>query len=379
MSFSIYFVSCTDESKENFEPADQNELQAEYLSIIRQLGFDEATAVDMGDYFIVEGDIILGKEDLSSYTPVTTRQARSEYIVGIPDRYDIKVKIETDVPIAWRTAFEDAVNEWNTFNGLKMTVASASESSPDITVYMSSLGSSVVAQASWPTAAGKPGPTIQVSTYFQNSFNAGEKKIIAVHELGHCLGLRHTNWSANNESAGIGIIGTPNTGNNPDPNSIMNYDIIINNRSWTEFSDYDKIAIETLYPTTWIDKGNGGCEYTFTQNNLPVPTTKGAISADPLILNFDVEFLIYKNGNEYGVDLQSRKIECKNPDDFNDMLFTLLSYDVRDILVYELYITYAIQIEYSYRRIPLEGQLSPPAEICTELTTFTTEIPICYF
>lgn len=63
-----------------------------------------------------------------------------------------------------------------------------------------------------------------------------------VHELGHCFGLRHTNWQAIGESTANHINGTSSS----DPNSIMNGGTA--EYQWNGFSDGDQVAIKKLYP-----------------------------------------------------------------------------------------------------------------------------------
>ena len=69
-----------------------------------------------------------------------------------------------------------------------------------------------------------------------------------VHELGHCIGFRHTNWDIKGE--GISSVGAnyiPNTPNQ-DSNSVMNGGTA--SYSWNGFSSYDISAVKYLYPDT---------------------------------------------------------------------------------------------------------------------------------
>ena len=66
-----------------------------------------------------------------------------------------------------------------------------------------------------------------------------------VHELGHCFGLRHTNWKSRNESNAYDIYGTPDS----DSYSVMNGGTA--EYQWSGFSEGDKKAIEYLYPSTF--------------------------------------------------------------------------------------------------------------------------------
>lgn len=103
-----------------------------------------------------------------------------------------------------------------------------------------------IAQAEWPIYS-NPGNTIIVNLNAKRADNSEvvlsnlQKKFNIIHELGHCLGLMHTNGGS-----GIAIPNTPVNGNNPDPSSVMNGGTA--EVGWSRFSDYDLIAIRTLYP-----------------------------------------------------------------------------------------------------------------------------------
>ena len=71
------------------------------------------------------------------------------------------------------------------------------------------LPNNAIAAGSWPMN-GKPGPSIWINLdYDYNKTIPRLQKIYnMVHELGHCFGLRHTNWKSRNESNAYDIYGT---------------------------------------------------------------------------------------------------------------------------------------------------------------------------
>lgn len=88
-----------------------------------------------------------------------------------------------------------------------------------------------------------------------------------VHELGHCIGFRHTNWEDegyyNQNGDYIGGNYIPNI-TQPDPNSVMNKETAL--YSWNGFSQYDIIAVNYLYPplpcnTRLVGPSENRCAY----------------------------------------------------------------------------------------------------------------------
>ncbi len=72
-----------------------------------------------------------------------------------------------------------------------------------------------------------------------------QKTYNLVHELGHCIGFRHTNWYSLGEGSGsVGanqIPGSPTS----DSNSVMNGGTALN--SWKGFSNWDIFSVKYLY------------------------------------------------------------------------------------------------------------------------------------
>lgn len=86
------------------------------------------------------------------------------------------------------------------------------------------------------------------------------------HELGHTIGLRHTDWIENGEPvSNFGANLIPNT-THDDVNSVMN--IIVCYMNWTGFSNDDVVAIINLYPNfTWSTAATAGI-YAEPQSNI---------------------------------------------------------------------------------------------------------------
>ncbi|MBX6330229.1 MAG: hypothetical protein IRY91_00130 [Gemmatimonadaceae bacterium] len=107
-----------------------------------------------------------------------------------------------------------------------------------------------------PAGSGKPGPRVRVNLAYAGSPNTDLTKLRnMVHEIGHTLGYRHTNWQGNEPVSAYGanlIPGTPST----DPASVMNGGTA--GVSWAGFSTYDNVATRTLYPGTCLAANMSG-------------------------------------------------------------------------------------------------------------------------
>jgi len=247
MTLSVMVVSCEKDSQHLYNYEESTDIN--YPEIISHIGLDASSAVDMGDYFVVEGDIMLSKEQLLQEKDLSTRQVRGDYTVSLTYRYDIKVGIDSNIPNQWYADIQQALDKWNATMSVNMRIVTTSNQ--DILIKRNdTLGG--IAGALLPMSNGKPGSTVEINFNEFDDRSSSQKILIMVHELGHCLGLRHTNWRVDPYASGsyIGISGTPNTVNNPDPNSVMNWDA--GGLYWNGFSYYDNIAIETIYGKPYL-------------------------------------------------------------------------------------------------------------------------------
>lgn len=219
------------------------------MRIIQTLGFDTLDVTELKAGYLIQGDIYLEKNDLAAYKQPQTRQAsHTTGLIGHPKQRTITVGVDSSIPTSgidnWRDEIQEAINLWNPLSNLKMTYTTAG--SPDILIRSDAsdpLPNNVIAAGSWPMN-GQPGSTIRINLdYNYNKTIPRLQKIYnMVHELGHCFGLRHTNWHSIGESGANHISGTPYS----DPYSVMNGGTA--ESQWSGFSKGDKNAIESLYP-----------------------------------------------------------------------------------------------------------------------------------
>lgn len=222
------------------------------MRIIQTLGFDTLDVTELKAGYLIQGDIYLKKNNLAAYNQPQTRQAyHTTGLIGHPKQRTITVGVDSSMPTSgvdnWRDEIQEAINLWNPLSNLKMTYTTAGN--PDILIRSDAsdpLPNNVIAAGSWPMN-GQPGSTIRINLdYNYNKTIPSLQKIYnMVHELGHCFGLRHTNWKAMGESGANDISGTPTS----DPYSVMNGGTA--ETQWSGFSEGDKTAIKDLYPSSF--------------------------------------------------------------------------------------------------------------------------------
>lgn len=235
----------------------QDPLVAEVIA----LGFRPDMIQDRGDYFLVEGDIRISKDALRTRIPALQPdfQWRTDTIVGQSQVQNIVADLSglASVP-DWQSAARAALFHWDSVNCSAVRLTEGSPGDVTFSTFSDENQRGLAAVASFPLDAppgsGNPGPTIEVNTAYTGTPNDSLTKLRnMVHEIGHTIGFRHTNWQTNDclfppcEPGTYGanlISGTPET----DDASVMNGGTAT--VAWSGFSTYDRVSTKNLYPAT---------------------------------------------------------------------------------------------------------------------------------
>lgn len=221
--------------------------------------------------FLIEGDILLTPTQLQEMAGVSPfhemvianeEHYRTTNIVSTPSTgaRTITVSIASGFPSYYYTGLNDALARYNSY-GLKINFVRVA-SGGEIHISGSNLGTTstggcILGQAAgFPTGSGNPasGFTLSTSSCATSYLNSARKadEVIA-HEIGHCIGFRHTDYmnrsscgqNANEGSAGVGAIHIPGT-----PTTVSG-----NYKSWMmactdgspSFSSADGVALNYVY------------------------------------------------------------------------------------------------------------------------------------
>ncbi|MBL3657107.1 M57 family metalloprotease [Fulvivirga sediminis] len=277
VSLTILLFSCNDDAESIIQEGDPLAITDEVMQQFKELGFDpsdmrsefteDVITGESSPVYIVENDIRISPselkimlEDYSKGKPIT-EQYRTTNLVSAPRTISVLGYYSTSgssssyLDATMRSGLELAIENYNELNlGIQFTLGFGTNSSAyDIVVKRVSGNGG--GQAGFPTGGNPYGSVIIQSGTSNYGLNVVEH--VLTHELGHCVGFRHTDYfnraiscgSGGNEgSAGVGAInipGTPGT-TNVDLNSIML--ACFNANQSGEFSAYDKTALNTLYP-----------------------------------------------------------------------------------------------------------------------------------
>jgi len=250
------------EQQEDAVKPEQGEVSQEILNQLNAIGFNtvdfEVKKLENG--YIVEKDILLTRDQIMSMAPASDVPSVEHYstdnlVTGTPRTINVYV----NMPQKYKDATDIALDRYND-EGLNLTFQQVSSSSnADIVIKASPwyyYWFGILGSAGFPTAGGDPHNQILMTRqYYDGVSNINGLATTIAHEMGHCIGFRHTDFmdrsyscggSADNEGdGGVGanhISGTP-TG--PDANSWM---LACGSPEGDRpFTNNDKTALGNLY------------------------------------------------------------------------------------------------------------------------------------
>jgi Dual-action HEIGH metallo-peptidase len=249
LAAAIVMVSCQQD-----ESLISQEVSQVTLDRISALGFGTQDVQRVDGGYLVEGDIILHEHDLEGAAVKKhlnvghAEQYRTTNLVSGPRT--ITVSVSGTVPSAFSTAVNNALARYNAENiGLTFTrVASGG----DINIRIVNTRQ-YIASAGFPSG-GNPYNEIKYAKTYTN-YSDGFMTTVVAHEIGHCIGFRHTDYmdrsyscggsTANEGASTVGAIHIPGTPTTADPGSWML--ACLGASTNRPFNNNDKTALSYLY------------------------------------------------------------------------------------------------------------------------------------
>jgi len=205
--------------------------------------------------YLIEGDIVMTEEQMNTMSTksITDKQYRTYNLVSTPRT--VKVIGYTGGSQALtskqRTALQWSIDNYNALNiGITFTLTFGTNySSSDIVVYQNPNGQAG-GVAGFPSN-GNPYKFVQIYSGME-AYSTNTNEHVVTHEIGHSVGLRHTDWFSrqscgqSGESANPdGAVHIPGTPTGFDSTSIMLACFGANEDG--EFGSNDRTALEYLY------------------------------------------------------------------------------------------------------------------------------------
>jgi hypothetical protein len=258
---AMLILAATVSCKKAVVPEPAETVSQDVINSIKALGLSTNNIIaDEGGY-IVEGDIFIPSNELNrSLDGAFLRVGESEQyrttnlVTRLPRTITVALSNKINASV-YGPVLDEVVRRYNAQN-LQITLSRVS-SGANIT--FDRANGSYLASAGFPTSSGNPYNLVKVNT---NAIGSGTSTTfinyaatIFAHELGHCIGFRHTDYAnrayscggaASNEGAStVGAILIPGTPSGPDPNSWML--ACIGSGVNRPFNANDRTALSYLY------------------------------------------------------------------------------------------------------------------------------------
>ena len=253
------FVSC-EQNAENPNP--NNKIPDALLAKVQAAGFN-TTDFPVHYYngqIIVENDILLTEDQLDHITRKAAGPAEEHYhtdnlVTGTPRT--IKVYVNSSFNSNYPNATDAAIARYNAEN-LNLTFQRVTSSSgADIEINPSPFWYGwfgILGSAGFPTGGNPHDEILMTRSYYDNVTDLGALTTTIAHEMGHCIGFRHTDYmdrsyscggsTSDEGDGGVGANHIPGTPTSPSAASWM---LACSDGTDRPFTADDKTALDYLY------------------------------------------------------------------------------------------------------------------------------------
>lgn len=272
------------------------------VQLLYSRGYERGTIYETEEHFLAPPDLLYSK-DINDYdvsdNGTNAEQAYNTGKLVSLNRMRIRVFLDNSLGTDLQTQSVNAMNELNGINNCALffvRVFSANQANITIRSDFGAESNNVLGRAGFPSN-GLPFNTVTLNVDRLDDFGADIRRNTIIHELGHCVGLRHTDWQANRESGAVNIPGTSAN----DTGSIMWHTI----NGGTPFTNGDLTAFTSLFPRALridvvneIDDYDYGGDYYVLDNVFVDVFTDGSYSTSAT-LNRNVNVSYRINVQEY--------------------------------------------------------------------------------
>jgi hypothetical protein len=251
---ALFLASCKKDVKEAPKP---DEISDVVLAKINALGFTNDNVIKTDEGYLVEGDIIITEADLNSVPDNVFLRVGDEeqyrtnnLVTGLPR--NLTIRVSSTLPSRYITATDAAISRYNA-RGLRITFSRVT-SGGNIVISAAPSGAGYLASAGFPSG-GNPYNSVRVNRSYLDTWNINTVTSIIAHEVGHCVGFRHTDYMNRSYSCGgspvnegastVGAVHIPGTPTGPSSGSWML--ACIGNGVNRPFTSSDVTALNYVY------------------------------------------------------------------------------------------------------------------------------------
>ena len=252
--------ACQTSSVETAAPVAATAVPAAVIAKVKAMGFNTFNIQRTEGGFIVENDIFLSEGQLDQ------AQRKQAIRVGSAEQYQttnlvndlprvIRVSVSRTMAQVYTDATQEAIDR---YNALDLTIKfELVRSGGDIVMLPAPAGATYLASAGFPNG-GDPHNFVRINTGLGTTNTPTRVAYIGTilaHEMGHCIGFRHTDYMDRSFSCGgavsnegeppIGAIQIPGTPANPEAGSWML--ACVGNNQNRPFTANDVTALNYLY------------------------------------------------------------------------------------------------------------------------------------
>lgn len=256
ITLMLFVLSCQEQDSL------KKEIPQDVVSKLNNAGFD--TSEGLSRYqngYLVEYDIFLTDDQINNISAAVSigSDAEEEHyrtynlVTGTPRT--LLVYMDPGFDAYMQNSFNTALSRYNNL-GLNLSfqrTTTASAANIQILSFFEN-SNTLGYSAGFPTSSGNPASPIRLNTrYYNSSSQRADAITVIAHEIGHAIGLRHTDYMArrfscgmggNEGSAGVGAVYIPGT---PKKGERGSYMLACSDGTDRPFTAGDKTALTTVY------------------------------------------------------------------------------------------------------------------------------------